>query len=83
MDGGECVGARWLRPADALEAGRSDELLLVFPTVKHLEELAEHGSVADALASARSRKVMPVEPRVLVEGGVARVLLPGEPGYDC
>jgi hypothetical protein len=26
--------------------------------------------------------VMPVEPRVLVDGGVARVLMPGEPGYD-
>jgi hypothetical protein len=23
-----------------------------------------------------------VEPKVLVEGGVAQVLLPGEPGYD-
>jgi hypothetical protein len=23
-----------------------------------------------------------VEPRVLVDGGVAQVLLPGEPGYD-
>jgi hypothetical protein len=26
--------------------------------------------------------VQPVEPKVLVEGGVAHVLLPGEPGYD-
>jgi hypothetical protein len=23
-----------------------------------------------------------VQPRVLAEGGVARVVLPGEPGYD-
>src|SRR5680860_745855 len=60
-DGGECVGARWLRPQDAL---------------------AEHSSVSDALARARERKVMPVQPRVLSKGGVARVLLPGEPGYD-
>jgi hypothetical protein len=26
--------------------------------------------------------VMPVEPRVLEEGGVARIVLPGEPGYE-
>ena len=26
--------------------------------------------------------MQPVEPRVVVEGEVARVLLPGEPGYD-
>ena len=82
VDGSECVDVRWLRPADALEAGARDDLLLVFPTIKHLEQLAEHDSVEHALASARERRVMPVEPRVLVEGGVARVLLPGEPGYD-
>jgi 8-oxo-dGTP pyrophosphatase MutT (NUDIX family) len=82
VDGSECVGARWMRPRDALEAGARDELMLVFPTIKHLEQLAEHASVDEALETARSRKVMPVEPRVLVDGGVAQVLLPGEPGYD-
>ena len=70
------------RPADALEAGRRDDLLLVFPTIKHLEQLAEHASVEEAMADARSRRVMPVEPRVLLDGGVARVVLPGEPGYE-
>ena len=82
VDGSECVDARWLRPADALEAGRADELLLVFPTIKHLEQLAAHISVDDAMADARGRKVRPVEPKVLMDGGVANVVLPGEPGYD-
>jgi len=81
VDGSECVGARWIRPQDALDAGVRDELMLVFPTIKHLEQLAEHNSVADALQEASERKVQPVEPRVIVEGGVAQVLLPGEPGY--
>lgn len=83
IDGAECVGARWIRPAEALEAGERDELMLVFPTIKHLEQLAAHESVANALDTARARKVLPVQPRVLVEGGVAQVLLPGEPGYDA
>jgi 8-oxo-dGTP pyrophosphatase MutT (NUDIX family) len=83
VDGSECVGARWIRPHDALEAAERDELMLVFPTIKHLEQLRLHGSVAEALDVARSRRVMPVEPRVLVDGGVAQVLLPGEPGYDA
>ena len=82
IDGAECVGVCWIRPQEALDAGVRDELMLVFPTIKHLEQLAEHESVADALDTARSRKVLPVQPRVLVEGGVAQVLLPGEPGYD-
>jgi 8-oxo-dGTP pyrophosphatase MutT (NUDIX family) len=82
IDNEEVVDARWLRPQDALDAGARDELTLVFPTIKHLEELTQFGSVEETLSKARSRKVMPVEPRVLVDGGVARVLMPGEPGYD-
>ena len=82
VDGSECVEARWLRPQDALDAGARDELELVFPTIKHLEQLAELPTVEDALAAARDRKVLPVQPRVLMEGGVAQVAMPGEPGYD-
>ena len=81
-DGEECVDLRWIGPAAALEAGRRDELMLVFPTIKHLEQLAEFNSVGELLEHARSRRVQPVEPRVLVDGGIAQVLLPGEPGYD-
>jgi 8-oxo-dGTP pyrophosphatase MutT (NUDIX family) len=81
-DGSECVDARWIRPADALAAGERDELQLVFPTIKHLEQLAEFESVDDALETARRRTVEPIEPRVVMKGDHAEVLLPGEPGYD-
>ena len=81
-DGVECVDARWIRPADALEAYSRDELMLVFPTIKHLEQLAELESVEQALETARARQVEPVQPRVVVREGGAEVLLPGEPGYD-
>jgi len=82
VDGSECVESRWLRPQDALDAGAREELLLVFPTIKHLEQLAEHSSVEDALEAARESRVLAVEPRVVLEGGVAQVLMPGEIGYD-
>jgi 8-oxo-dGTP pyrophosphatase MutT (NUDIX family) len=81
-DGSECIDVRWIRPADALAAQRAGELQLVFPTIKHLEQLAEFESVAAAVEAARVRKVMPIEPRVLTEGGIAQIVLPGEPGYD-
>ena len=81
-DGAECVDARWIRPADALEEFKRGELTLVFPTIKHLEELAGFGSVAEALDAARGRDVKPVQPRVIVGDEGARVLMPGEPGYD-
>ena len=82
VDGSECVDARWLRPAEALDAHGRGELMLVFPTIKHLEALAGFPTVAEALEKARSREVVPVQPRVVVRDGSAEVLLPGEPGYD-
>ena len=82
VDGSECVDLRWLTPRAALEAYARDDLPLVFPTIKHLEQLSAFGSASELLAHARGRDVQPVEPRVVMEGEVARVLLPGEPGYE-
>jgi 8-oxo-dGTP pyrophosphatase MutT (NUDIX family) len=82
VDGSECVDWLWIRPQAALDLHRDDELMLVFPTIKHLEQLARLASVSEALETARATRVLPVEPRVLVEGGVAQVVLPGEDGYD-
>jgi 8-oxo-dGTP pyrophosphatase MutT (NUDIX family) len=81
-DGGECIDARWLTPAAALAAHARDELALVFPTIKHLELLAETPSVEETLAAARARPVEPVMPKLALRGGAMRVLLPGDPGYE-
>ena len=40
VDGAEVVDLGWYRPAAALEAARDGQLLLVFPTIKHLEQLS-------------------------------------------
>jgi 8-oxo-dGTP pyrophosphatase MutT (NUDIX family) len=82
VDGAECVDARWIAPADALAEFERGELTLVFPTIKHLEELTAFESTAAALDAARARDVTPVQPRVVLGDEGARVLLPGEPGYD-
>ena len=82
VDESEIVDHRWYSPQAALDAHRADELALVFPTIKHLEQLAAFGSARELIEYAGSREVEPVEPRVLIEGEVARVVLPGEPGYD-
>jgi 8-oxo-dGTP pyrophosphatase MutT (NUDIX family) len=80
-DGSEVVDARWYAPAAALEARRGGELFLVFPTIKHLEQLSDFGSADELLAHARGREIHPVQPRVLHQGETARIVLPGEPGY--
>jgi 8-oxo-dGTP pyrophosphatase MutT (NUDIX family) len=81
VDGEECVELGWYTPAGALEAHRAGEILLVFPTIKHLEQLSPFASAAELLAYARGRTVEAVQPHVVLDGEVARVLLPGEPGY--
>ena len=81
-DGEECVDLGWFTPEDALDAHRRGEILLVFPTIKHLEQLGAFGTAEELLDHARGREVVPVEPKVVLSGETARVLLPGEPGYD-
>jgi 8-oxo-dGTP pyrophosphatase MutT (NUDIX family) len=75
-DGGETIDAGWYTPQAALE-----QLELVFPTIKTLEQLSGFASADELLAWADGRIVEPIEPRVIVEGEVARIVLPGEPGY--
>jgi 8-oxo-dGTP pyrophosphatase MutT (NUDIX family) len=81
VDGGEIVDYRWTTPAAALEAHQAGELLLVFPTIKHLEQLSQFASARELLEHARGLTVEPVQPRVEMSGETARVLLPGDPGY--
>jgi 8-oxo-dGTP pyrophosphatase MutT (NUDIX family) len=81
VDGEEIVELGWFAPDAALEAHRGGSIALVFPTIKHLEQLSAFQSVDELLDHARERDVQPVEPKVLLEGEVARVLLPGDPGY--
>ena len=82
VDGSEIVDARWYAPAAALEARTRGELFLVFPTMKHLEQLSAFESADALLAHAHGREILPVEPRVIGQGETARIVLPGEPGYS-
>ena len=73
-----CAGSR---PADALEAGAPGRAARsCSPRSSTSSSWPSSSSVEELLAHARARRVQPVEPRVLVDGGVAQVLLPGEPG---
>jgi 8-oxo-dGTP pyrophosphatase MutT (NUDIX family) len=82
VDGREMVDVGWFTPQDALRAYRAGELMLVFPTIKHLEQLSSFASAETLIDHARTRTVNPVQPRVIGTGETARIVLPGEPGYD-
>jgi 8-oxo-dGTP pyrophosphatase MutT (NUDIX family) len=81
VDGGETVDFGWFAPREALAAHERGEIALVFPTIKTLEQLDRFASAGELLAWADGREVEPIVPQVLIEGEVARVVLPGEPGY--
>lgn len=82
VDGEEMVDAGWFSPHDALRAYRTGEIMLVFPTIKHLEQLSAFPSAQALVDHARGQRVEPVQPRVIGTGETARIVLPGEPGYD-
>ena len=82
VDGEECVDLGWFSPRAALDAHERGDILLVFPTIKTLEQLEGFPSADALLDHARGRDVVPVQPRVVMSGETARVLLPGEPGYE-
>jgi 8-oxo-dGTP pyrophosphatase MutT (NUDIX family) len=81
-DGSECVDLGWFTPQGALDAYAREEILLVFPTIRTLEQLAPFGSAAELLEWASGRDVVPVQPRVVMQGETARIVMPGEPGYE-
>jgi 8-oxo-dGTP pyrophosphatase MutT (NUDIX family) len=82
IDGTEVVDHGWFSPQAALDAHQREEILLVFPTIKDLEKMTPHASADALLEATRSGDVAPTLPKVITGEGHARVVLPGEPGYD-
>jgi 8-oxo-dGTP pyrophosphatase MutT (NUDIX family) len=82
-DGYECVAERWASPHALLEDYGRGDLELAFPTLRHLEQLSVFASARDLLEHAATHDVSPVLPRVVRSGEIARLVLPGEPGFDA
>jgi 8-oxo-dGTP pyrophosphatase MutT (NUDIX family) len=83
VDGEEIVDHGWFSPQSALDAHARGEILLVFPTIKHLEQFSAFESADALVAHAAAHDVVPVQPRIVLSGETARVLLPGDEGYDA
>jgi 8-oxo-dGTP pyrophosphatase MutT (NUDIX family) len=69
-DSVETHDARWVSPQRALEAHRNGEMLLVFPTIKHLERLAAFESIDALLAFAREKPIITIMPDLPPSAGV-------------
>lgn len=78
-DDTETIEGTWIAPAEAIARCRRGEIVLPPPTWTSLRELERFGSVADAIAWARTRRIARREPRFLEENGQRMLLLPGDP----
>lgn len=67
-DGTETVSCRWMTPQAWLETWEADDLRLIPPTIRTLDDLARFDSIDAVLAHARSRQVCVIRPEVDVEG---------------
>lgn len=74
----ETTDSRWLAPADALDAAARGEAMIIFPTRRILQALADHPHVTDALEAARRGAVdlRRILPSLVVRDGQIRVRHP-------
>jgi 8-oxo-dGTP pyrophosphatase MutT (NUDIX family) len=79
----ETTSSRWIRPVDALAAGASGEVTVIYPTRKLLESLTVHSTAADLLGAARrgDLDLRPIQPRLVQHEGRTMVQHPdgGDP----
>lgn len=83
VDGGEIDDHLWVRPAEALERQRREEIEMLPPTFVTLIELADCKTVAEALERANRREVPVFEPHFVMRKGYPTVsIYTGDAGYE-
>jgi 8-oxo-dGTP pyrophosphatase MutT (NUDIX family) len=80
-DGGEATEVLWIAPQAAIDARARDERRIIFPTARNLELLGVSASADDAFASARERRITPVQPEIKTRDGVSYLTIPEGLGY--
>ena len=85
-DDHELTNSAWVTAREALEHGRRKEWMIIFPTIRNLQKLAEYESADAAIAAMDAQEEFPVmQPRVLLgrtPDEPARAVLPGDEGYE-
>jgi 8-oxo-dGTP pyrophosphatase MutT (NUDIX family) len=76
----EASDAGWYSPTEALDDWKQGRRGLLPPTWTTLAELEECESLADAMS--RERTITKLIPRVVRSGGVLRVVVDGDPGFE-
>jgi 8-oxo-dGTP pyrophosphatase MutT (NUDIX family) len=81
-DGREMVDSLWLRPADAVAQAAAGRRTIVPATLLNVEKLGLSATVAEALAAARAKPLVTVQPEVIAQGPEGmRLRIPADAGY--
>ncbi|MBV9951862.1 MAG: NUDIX domain-containing protein [Acidimicrobiia bacterium] len=81
-DDHEVVDNVWIRPKTALDRHRAGDFPMLPPTVASLRAVSRFASARDALAAAAQITDVPtILPRVVVDEGGVRIVLPGDEEY--
>ncbi|MBK5260822.1 MAG: NUDIX hydrolase [Thermoanaerobaculia bacterium] len=76
VESAESDAMLWIEPREALARHERGEFPLVFPTVKNLEAILDHNSADGLIESRRGATIVAVQPRILVENGRKKIVLP-------
>ena len=81
-DDQELIDSRWITPAEAFAETAAGNIRIVFATRSNLALLAKSGTVDEALAAARERRLVTVEPREFDSPEGPALRIPADAGYD-
>ena len=81
-DDHEVIANTWIRPKDALARHGSGSFAMMPPTIASLRAVSRFATAGEALAAATEITDVPtILPRVIVDEGGVRIVLPGDPEY--
>jgi 8-oxo-dGTP pyrophosphatase MutT (NUDIX family) len=84
-DDTETIASLWIDPAEALRRQAAGEMTMMPPTIKNLQFLAGHTTVADVMAAAVAHPspsaILP-RLRVTADGEITGVSIPGDDDYE-
>jgi 8-oxo-dGTP pyrophosphatase MutT (NUDIX family) len=78
---GEADRMVWVRPADALDRHAAGRMPMLPPTAWMLADLLAFPTVAEVLASAGTREISAVMPKIVIFDDAVHFLLPHDPEY--
>jgi len=85
VDAMEAVEHAWMSTGSLLDAARRGAMPIAQPTLYNLEELdaslRQHGSLQGMLAAENGRDVVPILPKMYLEGGRRVIVMPWDVDY--